>query len=110
MRNTLKPETTPVIQELKSANIRCVMVTGDNLLTAISVARDCRIVRGSDQVVHIEAKMKDNRCEVIFTETERPELEDGENVAYNSYNSHDVERTAESQIHYALNGKTWYEC
>jgi cation-transporting P-type ATPase 13A2 len=39
MQNTLKPETTPVITELKKANIRCVMVTGDNLLTAISVAR-----------------------------------------------------------------------
>ena len=39
MQNTLKPETTPVINQLKKANIRCVMVTGDNLLTAISVAR-----------------------------------------------------------------------
>ena len=39
MQNTLKPETTPVINQLKKANIRCVMVTGDNLLSAISVAR-----------------------------------------------------------------------
>jgi len=27
--NKLKPETTPVIQELQQANIRCVMVTGE---------------------------------------------------------------------------------
>lgn len=28
MHNTLKPETTPVIRQLRNANIRCVMVTG----------------------------------------------------------------------------------
>lgn len=28
MQNTLKPETTPVIKDLKDAKIRCVMVTG----------------------------------------------------------------------------------
>ena len=38
MQNTLKLETTPVIAELKQANIKCVMITGDNLLTALSVA------------------------------------------------------------------------
>ena len=39
MQNTLKSQTTPVIRELLAADIRTVMVTGDNLLTAISVAR-----------------------------------------------------------------------
>lgn len=28
MENKLKPETTPVINELREANIRCIMVTG----------------------------------------------------------------------------------
>ena len=55
MQNTLKPETTPVIQELKNANIRVVMVTGDNLLTAISVARDCKMVKSKDKVIVVEA-------------------------------------------------------
>ena len=39
MQNTLKPESSGVIQELRSASLRCLMVTGDNLLTAVSVAR-----------------------------------------------------------------------
>lgn len=30
MHNTLKPETTPVIRQLREANIRCVMITGLN--------------------------------------------------------------------------------
>ena len=39
MQNTLKPESAGVIEELKAASLRCLMVTGDNLLTAVSVAR-----------------------------------------------------------------------
>ncbi|KAL4505175.1 hypothetical protein ABPG72_016242 [Tetrahymena utriculariae] len=44
MENQLKPITTEIIQELYSANIRTIMVTGDNALTAISVCRQCKIV------------------------------------------------------------------
>ncbi|PVI07557.1 P-type ATPase-like protein [Periconia macrospinosa] len=42
--NKLKPTTTGVIEELEAANIRTVMCTGDNILTAISVARECGLV------------------------------------------------------------------
>ncbi len=39
MENKLKSETTGVIEELKRCKIRTIMATGDNVLTAISVAR-----------------------------------------------------------------------
>jgi len=42
--NKLKPTTTPVIDELMKSNIGTVMVTGDNILTAISVARECGMI------------------------------------------------------------------
>ncbi|PHH83535.1 hypothetical protein CDD82_7576 [Ophiocordyceps australis] len=42
--NKLKPTTTDVIKELLYSNITAVMVTGDNILTAISVARECGLV------------------------------------------------------------------
>ncbi|KAL7274630.1 hypothetical protein RUND412_002462 [Rhizina undulata] len=42
--NKLKPQTSGVILELKQAAIRKAMCTGDNILTAISVARECRLV------------------------------------------------------------------
>lgn len=42
--NKLKPTTTGIIQELAEANIRRVMCTGDNILTAISVARECTLI------------------------------------------------------------------
>ncbi|THY34942.1 hypothetical protein D6D01_01751 [Aureobasidium pullulans] len=42
--NKLKPTTTGIIEELRDANIRTVMCTGDNILTAISVARECNLI------------------------------------------------------------------
>lgn len=42
--NKLKQTTTHVIDELKRAGIRNVMCTGDNILTAISVARECGLI------------------------------------------------------------------
>lgn len=42
--NKLKPATTGIIDELGRANIRRVMCTGDNILTAISVARNCHLI------------------------------------------------------------------
>ncbi|KAF5397734.1 hypothetical protein PHET_08372 [Paragonimus heterotremus] len=56
MENRLKPETAPVIQVLRNANIRPVMVTGDNMLTAVSVARDCEIIDELDRIIIVSAK------------------------------------------------------
>lgn len=42
--NKLKPTTAGIIDELHEANIRTVMCTGDNILTAISVARECGLI------------------------------------------------------------------
>lgn len=44
MENKLKAETSRVIQKLQDCNVRTVMATGDNVLTAISVARQCNII------------------------------------------------------------------
>ncbi|KAI1002226.1 putative cation-transporting ATPase [Podosphaera aphanis] len=42
--NKLKPATAKVLEELTDAGIRKVMCTGDNILTAISVARKCKLI------------------------------------------------------------------
>lgn len=42
--NKLKPTTAGVLEELIASNIGAVMVTGDNILTAISVARECGLI------------------------------------------------------------------
>ena len=42
--NKLKPTTKAVLEELLESNIGAVMVTGDNILTAISVARESTLI------------------------------------------------------------------
>ncbi|KAJ1915835.1 hypothetical protein IWQ60_008310, partial [Tieghemiomyces parasiticus] len=49
--NKLKPTTAGVIRTLGEAQIRQAMCTGDNVLTAVSVARECGIV-GAGQSVY----------------------------------------------------------
>ena len=44
MQNKLKPATIKALAELNEADIRTIMATGDNMLTAISVGRKCGIV------------------------------------------------------------------
>ncbi|KAL4710496.1 hypothetical protein ACJJTC_008898 [Scirpophaga incertulas] len=51
MQNSLKPETTGVIKQLHNAGIRQVMVTGDNIMTAMSVARGCYMVQPHQKLV-----------------------------------------------------------
>uniref|UniRef100_A0A8C7UI40 Polyamine-transporting ATPase 13A3 n=1 Tax=Oncorhynchus mykiss TaxID=8022 RepID=A0A8C7UI40_ONCMY len=55
MQNKLKEETSGVLKDLRHANIRTVMVTGDNMLTAISVARDCGMITPHERVIVADA-------------------------------------------------------
>uniref|UniRef100_A0A673YDV5 ATPase 13A3 n=1 Tax=Salmo trutta TaxID=8032 RepID=A0A673YDV5_SALTR len=55
MQNKLKAETAGVLEDLRRAHIRTVMVTGDNMLTAISVARDCGMIPPQDRVIIADA-------------------------------------------------------
>ncbi|XP_030071564.1 probable cation-transporting ATPase 13A4 [Microcaecilia unicolor] len=53
--NRLKAETKPVLQELNDAHIRTVMITGDNLQTAITVAKNSGMVSEDGKVITVEA-------------------------------------------------------
>uniref|UniRef100_A0A6I8NKI8 Cation-transporting ATPase n=1 Tax=Ornithorhynchus anatinus TaxID=9258 RepID=A0A6I8NKI8_ORNAN len=55
MENSLKEETKPVLQELNSAKIRTVMITGDNLQTAVTVARKSGMISENEKVILVEA-------------------------------------------------------
>lgn len=48
--NKLKKETYDAIQDLKRADISCVMITGDNPLTGSNIAYKC-------EIAHLEKKM-----------------------------------------------------
>ncbi|GJJ06581.1 hypothetical protein Clacol_000774 [Clathrus columnatus] len=48
--NKIKAATTPAILTLRSAHLGCRMVTGDNVRTAISVARECGMISQSAHI------------------------------------------------------------
>ena len=45
--NKLKPGTAPAIAALREAYLGCRMVTGDNPRTAVSVARECKLINST---------------------------------------------------------------
>lgn len=53
LENRLKPDTTPCMKNLNTASIRLIMVTGDNILTAISVAKDCGLVTPRQTIITV---------------------------------------------------------
>ncbi|XP_068939396.1 probable cation-transporting ATPase 13A5 [Petaurus breviceps papuanus] len=55
MENRLKKETKSVLRELSSARIRTVMITGDNLQTAITVAKNSEMIPQGNKVILVEA-------------------------------------------------------
>ena len=70
MQNKLKPVTTQIIQQLNEANIRTIMATGDNVLTAISVGRECAIIDPTVEVFLGDVK-KDKGIDVISWKSTR---------------------------------------
>ena len=55
MQNLVKQETYPALEKLHEADIETVMVTGDNILTGISVGRDCKLIRPGTTIIKVEA-------------------------------------------------------
>ncbi|KAF9132248.1 hypothetical protein BGW39_000500 [Mortierella sp. 14UC] len=61
--NKLKPTTAPIIATLANAQIRQVMCTGDNVLTAISVSKECGLIHQSKEVYTPRFIMGDSTTE-----------------------------------------------
>ena len=51
------------------------MVTGDNILTAISVARDCKLLQPGVTVIKVEAHKVDSQLNVSYTIEDAPETQ-----------------------------------
>ncbi|XP_067873491.1 cation-transporting ATPase 13A2 isoform X2 [Heterodontus francisci] len=104
MRNILKPETRPVIDSLNRANFRTVMVTGDNMLTALNVARNCGMVGLKDRVIFANASppSRDKPACVKFLLSDP--APDQQNGMEQQPGNHSLEQ---SYYHFALNGKSF---
>ncbi|XP_068137273.1 probable cation-transporting ATPase 13A4 isoform X2 [Hyperolius riggenbachi] len=67
LENRLKPETIPALREMNDALMKSVMITGDNLQTAITVARNSGIVQKNVRVILIEASEPTKGCPASIT-------------------------------------------
>lgn len=113
MQNKLKEETPAVLEDLHKANIRTVMVTGDNMLTAVSVARDCGMILPQDKVIIAEAlPPKDGKVAKInwhYTDSRTQCTEsaiDSEVIPIKL--AHDsLEDLQLTRYHFAMNGKSF---
>ncbi|XP_008285779.1 probable cation-transporting ATPase 13A3 [Stegastes partitus] len=111
MQNKLKPETPAVLQDLHRANIRTVMVTGDNMLTAISVARDCGMIPPQDTVIIADALHPHDgqAAKITWRYADKPtktsRLEEV-NISLEDVCHVDEPKTQEL-YHFAMNGKSF---
>ena len=74
MENRLKPASVAVIRELSNARIRSIMVTGDNILTAVSVAKECGILPAGEKIIRCRAELRDGSPVVSWSRLEDPGL------------------------------------
>uniref|UniRef100_A0A915LQI8 Cation-transporting P-type ATPase N-terminal domain-containing protein n=1 Tax=Meloidogyne javanica TaxID=6303 RepID=A0A915LQI8_MELJA len=113
MENRLKPQTIGVINQLNRANIRTIMITGDNILTAMSVARECGIIRPNKRSFLLEAgdtKCRDGRTHLVLKQSVSSsddvlELEEDTFSCCYEQNQQPA-KTAESSYHLAISGPT----
>ncbi|KAK3105212.1 hypothetical protein FSP39_019931 [Pinctada imbricata] len=111
LQNKLKPQTKPVIHKLMRANIRTVMVTGDMIKTAISVARNCGIIPKKDGVVIVEASPPDNHNPAKIEWIKAEEPGDSSDLLDSSETDDSIVQMEEYSIpnnfHFAVSGKSF---
>ncbi|XP_077579697.1 polyamine-transporting ATPase 13A3-like [Stigmatopora nigra] len=73
MQNQIKEGTAGVLLDLRRAGIRTLMLTGDNLSTAISVARRCGMIGAGETVTVAEAAPPGRGCPASVTWRRYPE-------------------------------------
>lgn len=117
MENRLKPETTGIIDGLKHACIRTVMVTGDNMLTALSVARECHMVEQHDKVILVQAfppqtDKSDNtisspQIEYVYTDEVSQASDNNSPKQYIDDTKIKITTDTTEKYHFAVAGKSW---
>ncbi|KAM4888760.1 putative cation-transporting ATPase 13A4 isoform 1-T1 [Thomomys bottae] len=111
LENRLKEETKPVLEELISARIKTVMVTGDNLQTAITVARKSGMVSESQKVILIEANEMPGPSSASISwklvEEKKP-VPRGNQDNYINIREEVSDNGREGSYHFALSGKSFH--
>lgn len=86
VQNKLKSKTTSSIETLQEANLKMVMATGDNILTAISVAKECMLIKPDSVIYTCEINKENNENTLKW------------NVAENFSDNHEDKSNVEDHI------------
>ncbi|XP_067322244.1 probable cation-transporting ATPase 13A5 [Anolis sagrei] len=105
MENRLKGETRPVLEELREARIRTVMVTGDNLETAITVSRNSDMIPSGDRVILVEASDPEGPHPASVTWQLMEDMQPCKEKNQDPYIT--IDGSSCSSFHFAMNGKTF---
>ncbi|KAG8445088.1 hypothetical protein GDO86_010017 [Hymenochirus boettgeri] len=108
LENRLKPETNAVLQELYAAKIRNVMVTGDNLQTAINIGIKCGMISNISKVIIIEANEpeNDNPASIIW-KTLSYNQEPGLQSNFSHFDIQGGRNNPSDSFHFAMSGKSF---
>ncbi|NXC39711.1 AT135 ATPase, partial [Penelope pileata] len=108
MENRLKPETRPVLRELAAARIRSVMVTGDNLQTAVTVARSAGMIHEASKVIIIEGSEPEGSApaSIAWQLAEGSKVSTATEVFANAQEMITLEGES-CNYHFAMNGKSY---
>ncbi|XP_061653528.1 polyamine-transporting ATPase 13A3-like isoform X1 [Phyllopteryx taeniolatus] len=108
MQNKIKEETAGVLLELRQANIRTLMVTGDNMLTAISVAHGCGMIQVREKVIIADAVPPNdqNPASITWRYSENIDLENNQTTEI-SIAGDGVHSVEDPDYHFAVSGRAF---
>ncbi|XP_067398912.1 probable cation-transporting ATPase 13A5 [Emydura macquarii macquarii] len=108
MENRLKAETKPVLEELSAARIRSVMITGDNLQTAITVAKNSEMISKTSKVIIIEASEPEGPTPASITwQLMEDSKQNAAGISDTCVNIEERIMPESNNYHFALNGKSY---
>lgn len=102
LENRLKPQTKSAINVLSEAGLKIVMITGDNIQTAVSVARECDIIKSGIATldVTVTKPTKDDTPKISFTKIGKTNIQ-----AKNVFK--DLEAFSERKYQLVVSGTAW---
>ncbi|XP_075056987.1 putative cation-transporting ATPase 13A4 [Mixophyes fleayi] len=115
MENKLKAETKPVIHELKAANIRTIMLTGDNIQTACTVGQSSGMIPDVSCLLLLEACEPEGDTPASYT-CRSVERNRDKSHQQNNTIKHVISTTSDNicgfaasagKYHYAISGKSY---
>ncbi|KAM9230927.1 putative cation-transporting ATPase 13A4 [Leptosomus discolor] len=110
MENRLKKETKPVLEELSAARIRSVMVTGDNIQTAVTIAKNAGMISPTNRVILVEANKIPGSFSAFITwkPLEENKTEDYRSLEDDGQTEQKIRLALGSgQYHFAMSGKSY---